>query len=198
MFESMGGGFDEAYPQVAASEPAAPLRLRKTLNQRLVFWGANALVMPLVALCYLTVSAEGLRQTVGVMSMRLYKLPIPGAGLLREWDGWNRLDVSLVMALLMFVAVTYIWIRVFMVLLGGSSIPASRSSNPILFYLLATIIGIILLGDCAIFYFGLEAKASSGWGTTPSYLPAVATLLYMAGLALIGAWHADYHAPGVV
>lgn len=171
-------------------------RPAKRLTQKITFWAINALVMPLVALCYLTISAEGLRQLMGIFSLRLYKLPVPGAGLLRQYDGWNRLDLSMLMGLLLFGAVTFIWIRIFSELMGFGQLAKSRKQNAALFYLLLVVVTIIVLGDCAIFYFGLEAKAASSWGETPKYVSVGATIIYMAGLALLGAWHADYHCAG--
>lgn len=201
MFDQLGS-FDQAFartPDGGGQLPdVKPLRVRKTWGQRIVFWGTNAVFMPFVALCYLTIGAEGLRQMMSIFSMRLYKTPIPGAGLLRQYDGWDRVDLAMLMALLLFAAVTFIWIRVFTELMGFGNLAERRAKNPVLFFLLTTIVAIIVLGDCAIFYCGLEAKATSSWGDTPEYVPAIATIIYMAGLALIGAWHADYHCSGTV
>lgn len=193
----MGGDYDEAFSPAPEDGRRSP-QPRKTSSQQFAFWGANAFVLPLVALCYLTVSAEGLRQMMPAFSLRLYKTPVPGVGLLREYDGWDRIDLAMVVALLMFGAVAYLWRRVFVELMGSGSFIESRVEKPVLFYLLATVCGVVLLGDCAIFYLGLEARASSGWSDTPGYVPALATFLYMAGLALIGAWHADYACHGEV
>lgn len=197
MFENMGGGFDQAFPRTPESQPQ-PIRLRKTLQQRLVFYSVNALVLPLVALCYLSISAEGLRQMMSVFAMRLYSLPVPGIGLMRQFDGWNRLDLAIVMSLLLYGAVSYIWFRTFKELMGFGELVSQRSSNPILVYLIASVVGVVILGDCFIFYYGLESKASSGWGNTPAFVPAAATLVYMSLLALVGAYHADYHYSGSV
>lgn len=196
MFEKLGS-FDQVFEHTpdAGGElmHVEPLRRRKTLGQKITFWGANAFLMPLVAVCYLTISAEGLRQMMGIFSMRLYKLPVPGAGLLRNYDGWNRLDLSMLMAILMFGAVSCILIRVFMVLMDSGRIERYRSQNPMLFFLLVTMTGIIVCGDSAIFYFGLKSKATSSWSDTSEHIPAMATVIYMCGLSLIAAYHADYH-----
>lgn len=191
--ESLEQAFARAPEGGQGSPPVRPLRVRKTWKQMASFWTTNALVMPFIALCYLTVSAEGLRQMMAVFSMRLYKMPIPGAGLLRHYDGFDRIDLAMLMALLLFGAVTFIWIRLFKELMGGGSFQDRRAGNPVLYFLLLGIVGIVVVGDCAIFYFGLQSKAASSWTDTPAYIPFIATVIYMAGLALIGAWHADYH-----
>lgn len=193
--------FDQVFAQAtdAGTAPLArTLRRKKTVAQKIAFWGANCVVMPLVSLCYLTISADGLRQMLPLLSLRIYKLPVPGAGLLRQWDGWDRLDLSMLMALLLFVAITLIWIRVFTELMDSGSFAERRDRNPLLFYLLAAVIVVVVIGDCSIFYFGLAAKAASSWTDVPAYMPALATTLYMACLALLGAWHADHHTSGAV
>ncbi len=174
------------------------LQQRKTLRQRITFYMLNVLVMPLVAICYLTIGAHGLRNIMGIFAMRLYKLPIPGVGLMKGYDGWNRLDLALPSALLLFVAVTIIWVQVFKELQRNDGSLETRNRNPLLFYVLAAIAGIIILGDTTIFYTGLASRTASSWNETPNYVPIAASVIYMAGLALIGAWHSDYHSSGVV
>ncbi len=198
MFDEMDSPFNEAFGKSPESPRPTPLRVRKTWQQTLTFWGTNLLVMPFVLVCYLTISAEGLRQMMGVFGMRLYKTPIPGAGLLRNYDGWDKLDIGSVAALLLCVSASYIWFRVFTELMGYGKFTEIRTKKPILFYLLTAFIGIMLIGDSAIFYFGLQSKAAGGWSETPFYIAPMATILYMAGLALLGAWHADYHCSGTV
>lgn len=174
------------------------LRRRKTFMQQFTFYGANALLMPIVGLCYFIVGAEGFRQTMRIFQMRLYKLPVPGFGLLRDYDGWDRLDLAMLMALMLFIAVTLLWKRVFLELQGAGKLLQERKSNPLLFYMMASIAGILLLGDAALFCLGLSHQTSGGWNAAPWYVPYLASVLYMAGLALIGAWHADYTNSGKV
>jgi hypothetical protein len=195
MFDSMGG-FNQAFGPPGVQTP--PLRQRKTAWEMSTFVVANLLVLPLIAVCYLVVSAHGLREMMGVFATRLYKLPIPGAGMMKNFDGWDRLDLAIVMACLLFVSITYLWQRLFKELMGGGKWVTSRATNPVLFYLLVSICGVILLGDASLFYYGLAAKTSGGWGETPAFVPALATILYMAGLAGVGAWHADFHSSGTV
>ena len=81
MFE----GFDEAFADapVAPVSPGSvpPLRRRKSLKQRLVFYAANLVIMPIIALVYATIIADGIRHLMPVFRRKLYSLPIPGAGL---------------------------------------------------------------------------------------------------------------------
>ena len=168
-------------------------RRRKTIGQAIAFYGLNIIVLPLVVLCYLTVGAEGLRQTMGVFQTRCYRLAIPGASYLRDMDGWSKLDLAIPMALVLFIALGLLWKKVFVFLQDGSLITKQKQENPILFYLMVGIVLIIVLGDAGIFYAGLSSTVASSWNENAGYIPAVATVIYGAGLALLGAWHADYY-----
>lgn len=194
--------FDEAYSNRTDDEglplSTRPLLRRKPHRERLIFWGANAVGMPLVALFALSLGAEGLKRTVGGFALKLYKLPIPGASRLEQYDGFARIDLAMVFALVLFVAVTFIWYRAFLELMGHGTLLEQRTTNPVLFFLLSGVAGVVVLGDCAMFYVGLASKTAGGWGATPFWVPAVATLLYLAGIALIGALHADYRTSGAV
>lgn len=191
--------FEQVYPPHAgATSQHMPIRHRKTLKERFVFWMANLFLMPIVAMCYLAIGAEGLRQLMPVFQMKIWKLPIPGAGLMQQYDGFDRADLGMVFALLLFVATTFVWIRLFKEVHGFGTIAQRRTQNPPLFFLLAAVAIIVLVGDAGIFYIGLEAKTANSWTQTPAYVPVAATAVYLAGLALIGAWHADYHCSGVI
>jgi len=187
------GKFDQAFdgsPVAAVADDAGPpLRKRKTWNQKLVFWGANLAAIPLIGLIYATVIAEGLRRLLPVFQMRLYNLPIPGAGIARNYDGWNRLDLALLMSLLLFAVVSWLWYRVFTELLGFGTIWARRHSAPVVAYLLTGITVVLI---------GLSSQTASGWSETPEYVAPAATIIYACGLAVLGWAHSDYHHSGTV
>lgn len=189
--------FSRNPPQAVSASPQL-LRRRRTLGERIFFWLANAGLMPCVALVYLTVSAEGLRLLMPVFQMRLYKTPVPGAGLLRGFDGFDRLDLSMVLALILFSTVTALWIRIFRSLQDAGALAERHARNPILSYILAGIAAIIILGDAGLFYVGLNSQTSSSWSETPWFVAPAATVLFVAGTALIGVWHADHSQSSVV
>lgn len=168
-------------------------RQRKSIGQIVAFYGLNLIVLPLVVLCYLTVGAEGLRETMGVFQTRVYRLAIPGASYLRDLDGWDKLDLAIPMALVLFIALGLLWKKVFVFLQDGSLITRQKQENPVLFYLMVGIVLIIVLGDAGIFYAGLSSSVASSWNENAGYIPAVATVIYGAGLALLGAWHAEFY-----
>ncbi len=198
MFESFNS-FQEAF---AASpntgEPPRRVRQnhrpRKSLGQIIAFYSLNLVILPLVALCYLTLGATGLREEMPVFQTRFYRLPIPGASYLRDFDGWDKLDLAAPMALVLFIALGLLWKKIFVFLQDGDRITKQKEDNPVLFYLMAGIVAVIVLGDAGIFYAGLSSTVESSWNQeNAGYIPAVATVIYGAGLALLGAWHADYY-----
>ncbi len=189
--------FDQAFAPVGVGETSSgsvrPLKKRKSLKEKIFFWTLNLILLPVTGICYLTVGAEGLRKLMSIFAMRLYKLPIPGAEFLQDYSGFDKLDIAMLAAIVLFTAVTILWVRIFRELQSSDRISQQRRHNPILFFLLAGIAAIIIFGDAGIFYIGLKSQTSNGWTDTPAYVPAVATILYTAGLALLGAWHADFH-----
>ncbi len=185
--------FDPVYSHAAGPFNAPlPLRRRKTLKQRFVFWMANLLVLPVICLVYATIIADGLRVLLPIFQKRLYQLPIPGAGLARTYDGWNRADLAIVVSVLLFFVITWLWCRIFTELQGQGAIWSQRERSPLLFYLLAFIAGVIILLDAGLFYYGLESQTANGWTEAPDFVVPAATLIYCCGLALLGWWHSDY------
>jgi len=145
-----------------------------------------------------TVHPSDLAGVLPVFQMRLYNLPIPGAGIARNYDGWNRLDLALLMSLLLFAVVSWLWYRVFTELLGFGTIWARRHSAPVVAYLLTGITVVLIAGDAFIFYVGLSSQTASGWSETPEYVAPAATIIYACGLAVLGWAHSDYHHSGTV
>lgn len=187
--------FDEAFfsdtPQNRAR--AAPrLRKRRTIKQVLSFYLANLIVMPIVGLVYASIIADGIRLLLPIFRRRLYQLPIPGAGLARSYDGWDRADLAIVVSILLFGVITWLWCKIWIELMGHGSILDQRERNPLVFMMLVGIAGVILVLDAGIFYYGLAAQTSSGWSNAPDFIVPAATLIYSCGLAVLGWWHADY------
>jgi hypothetical protein len=198
MFENMG--FDEAFghgEEYDPRRPLRPLRRRKTLKEKLGFWGINLVFAPLLAICILSVSAEGLRATLPALGIRLARLPLPGADNLAHYSGWSTLDVAMLFALVLAIAVTITWVEFFSCLLGSGSVAGLTESQPVIAYLLAAIACVVVGGDAAIFLVGLNSKVNA-WGGTPTFVPLLATTVYMSLVALLAWLHADYRASGTV
>ena len=193
MFDQLGS-FDEVFGDggEGGAPHAKPIRCRKPVREWTVFVAANAVVMPIVGLIYASVIAEGLRVLMPVFERKIYKLPIPGAGLARNYDGWDRLDLALVLSLLLFAVGTWLWTRVFIESQGYGTIAQQRLSNPVIFYMAIFVAVVFIGGDAGIFYIGLTTQSASGWTEGPDWVAPGATLIYMCGLAIVGWWHADF------
>jgi len=189
--------FDQTFASDDPNSPS-PIRMNRTWKESFVFWLLNLLVLPLIATVYLAVSAAGLRLSLSLLNMKLYKLPIPGAGILRNYDGWDRLDLAMPLALLLFVAVSLLWGRIFRGLYDTTKTSIRRSHNPILFYLMAGLLATILIADASIFYIGLESHTGGSWSEAAKYAPAVATAVFVVTPALLAAFHADHHYNNIV
>jgi len=189
-------GFDEAFADapVAPVSPGSvpPLRRRKSLKQRLVFYAANLFIMPIICLVYATIIADGIRHLMPIFRRRLYSLPIPGAGLARQYDGWDRADLAIIVSVLLFVVVTWVWTKVFVQLQQYELIAAQLARSPIVLRLLAFLAAVLVVGDAGIFYVGLASQNSAGWSEAPTWVVPAATLIYSSGIAVIGWWHSDY------
>ena len=189
--------FDQTFASDDPNNPN-PIRMKRTWREEFIFWFLNALILPLISTVYLAVSAAGLRLSLSLLNLKLFKLPIPGAGLLRNYDGWDRLDLAMPLALLLFVAVSLLWGRIFRGLYDTTKTSIRRSHNPVLFYLVAGLLGTILFADAAIFYIGLESHTAGNWSEAAKFAPAVATAVFVAVPALLAAWHADHHYNNIV
>ncbi len=189
------GSFDEAFSE-SHVEPvrsgASRLRKRKTIKQITTFWSANALAIPVIGLIAASLVAQGLRGVMPIFQLRLYKLPIPGLAAMKNYQGFDKFDIAILMSLLLFGLVSCLWCRIFTELSGHGTISDQRIKNPIIFYLLTSIAGIIIGVDALIFFTGLLA-AEAGWGETPWFVAPVATLLWVSILAILGWYHSDYH-----
>ncbi|MEO9930166.1 hypothetical protein [Rhodopirellula bahusiensis] len=196
MFSQMGSFDEPIVPMSNAPEVKAiprPVR-RKSLKSQLIFLAINLLVItPTMVVIYLTIVAHGLRSCLSVFATRLSRLPIPGSGMLAQYDGFNRLDIAAVTSLVLCVTVAYVWYRVFLELAGHGRLRWEPGGQGIMTALFAAIAFCMIAGDCGLFYLGLTSQTSSGWDSTSTYVCIGATILYSIGLAFVGGLHADYH-----
>lgn len=200
MFEQMNS-FQQAFAPVGTGGTTSPTpvnRRSKSFKDCIVFWTVNLIVvLPAILVVYLTIVAEGLRYLLGAFATPLSRTPIPGAGMLRDLDGWDRADIASVTALILSITVSYIWYRIFNELSGHGNLMGGQRSSIVGLLLLAISL-VLVVGDSLIFYCGISSQANTGWTETPAYVSVGATILYAVGLAFLGAYHSDYHTSGEV
>ncbi|MEO1527977.1 MAG: hypothetical protein AAFX06_21295 [Planctomycetota bacterium] len=198
MFDQMADAFDHGFTPVGSetSRSISPLKRRKSLKSRITFWLVNLLlVAPAIIVVYLTVVADGLRASIDVFATRLNKLPVPGAGMLAQFDGFDRIDIASVTALILCVTVSYLWYRIFIELSGHGRFNNPDQRQMILMWFFGVMAIVIIVGDALIFLAGMTGQAS-GWGGSSQPMCIGATVVYAFGLALLGGYHADYHTSG--
>jgi hypothetical protein len=190
----MNSDFEELFPREEKPDAEPPLIVRrKPIRERIAFAIANwLLITPFVCLIYSIVVAKGLRMVLPVMQTRISKFPIPGAHVAERFEGFHRIDLAFIVALALYFLVTWIWMRIFLELLGHGTVMELRRRSPIAAALLGFIGFLFILMDGGLFYFGMKAEMHASWTDAPAIVVPAATLAYSAGAALIGWIHADH------
>ncbi|GAB5514556.1 hypothetical protein [Rhodopirellula baltica] len=184
--------FDNVTPaKHVSSVSASPLRLRKTLKEKAVFGSVNAVVGPPLALSVIQIASEGIRELLDVTTVKLWRIALPFMERLEFYEGWSELDLAHVISLLLFIAVTLVWIRIIKELKGFGSVMESRKESPALFCLYAGAAGTLLLMDAVVFFLGIQARGG-GWGDLAWYTAPLCTACYIAGIICFAIFHADY------
>jgi hypothetical protein len=171
-----------------SSEQAVPARpARSRLSVALVAaylrhwaWTIFKIVVFGVLYCYLI--SEGLRFLIPALGTKLWKLP--GLAFLRDFEETHKLDLAPFFAIVLLIAVFYLWCR----LLEGWVFPDSAledlGRHPGRYRLFITILGsVVLCCDACLFY---VAMCKMGWkGTVLSLSALLATAAYVACLIFV-------------
>jgi hypothetical protein len=195
MFEQLED-FQQAFEQKAVEPSIAGrvggLRKRMPTRKLLSFWLTNLCVLPPIFVIYTTIISDGIRKMMPAMGMKLSRLAFPGAGLAASYDGLNRVELAHGASALLFVVVTWLYIRIWDELQGYGPLRHQTKANPVLLYVLGTIAAVVIAADAWLFWAGMSTSANSGWADTPDLVAPVATVLYSCGLAIIGWWHSEH------
>jgi hypothetical protein len=189
--------FDQAYAPMGRDEktarPVSSIPIRKSIKEHVVFWSLNAIILPIVAICCLSIGADGMASMLPVLATKIHNLPLPGAEFLEAYSGFSRLNLAMLASIALFIAVAMLWVRIFRELQDIGTLRMLKNENPIRYLLLTSIAFAIIAADAGVIFVGLQSQASSGWSDVPAYVPWAVTGLYMCSLALLGAWHCDFH-----
>ncbi len=164
-----------------------------SINYKLIAWIIVSLVLTGI-LCW-EVNAQGLRATLYILGRKLHKTAIPGASYLAELDGFSELDLAHVMAVILLGFVWYFWkIVTKFSLYGHDEVVDPRLNRTVYHAFIFTLAGVMIVGDALVFYAGLADHAEGVWGDSSGpFVPAVATVLYMAVLAATSVVHVHLH-----
>ncbi len=181
--------------QILRAELTVPT-IARTGFEKIRFFGMNLLLMPLVAVIYVTINAEGLRAFMPFFGMPVYRLPVPGFGILREYDGWNRLDLGHITAFGLLILLSWIWAWVVKNLARTGDSEFEREYRSTLFYIWS-IVSTALIGiEASVFFAGLVSFGGGLWSSTSWAVALGVTALYMLGMLCIAKWHNDFRYGG--
>lgn len=143
------------------------------------YWGWQLLTKGLLGIVYLTIVKEGFVTVIPVLGLKLSK--VVGLSFLADYESTYRIDLAVIMAFFVMMAVFWLWSRVLALYLHGDDTafqtddPGFRQRRETVFYSLATA---VLIADGILFYIALT---QSSWGGSAfSFTALVGTVLYVA------------------
>lgn len=136
-----------------------------------------------IGIVYVTVVSEGLRQVVPTLGTKLHKLPLPLAHRLAGYSGWHQLDIAYFMAMILLIAVSWLWKAALRTYLGKDDHMVPRGWDADKYRKIVLILAVLLLGaDACLFYYGVS---QSGWGRKFSFALLLATAAYIGVLIFV-------------
>jgi hypothetical protein len=162
--------------------PERPPTRRRGISAALIFaylrhWIWTVFKIVVFGMLYIYLISEGLRLVIPALGQKLWKLP--GLSILRNYEETHRLDLAPVFAIVLLIAVFYLWCRV----LEGWIFPdhdlQTLGRHPGRYRLFIITLGSVVLGaDLVLFYVSMT---SMGWKGVVFSLPALlATAAYAA------------------
>ena len=175
----------ESFP--AALQPSSRRYFRWSLLWAICvycFW--QLLTKLVLGVIYVTLIADGLRQLIPPLGLKLYKA-IPGFSFLQDYEATHRLDIAQPAALVFMVFVWIAWARLLQLWLNHDVHVADHDwGNKRGSDIDSILAAVLLVGDACLFYLSLVRVAWSG--TTFSATVALATLIYV-GIVVFSVLH---------
>ncbi|PHQ33124.1 hypothetical protein CEE69_21935 [Rhodopirellula bahusiensis] len=172
-------------------DDSKPIPRAKKPSEKLKFGLLNGVVIPPSCLAIIPISGEGIRMLLDVTSTKLSRLPFPMLDRLEMYSGWDQLDLAHVIAGLLILATSLVWIRVINESKGVGDVLSYRQKLPALFYLYAGVAAGVIGLDALIFLLGLQSR-TNGWGEVPVYAGPACCVLYVVLCACFAIFHSDY------
>lgn len=142
--------------------------------------------VPVLVVIYSVVNAQGLRITIPALSMKLYRLPMPGFSYMEHLKNLRDLDLAIILAMFMLCAVYVLTNAMVEIFLFG---PADDERlNVGLHVRFLTCLGsALLLIDTCMFYRGISDQGFLDDGITIT--PIIATIGYTSLLIFVAYFH---------
>jgi len=157
----------------------------KTANYKSLLF--TVIFIPLLGMIYWIVNAQGIRMSIPIFGMKLYKVPFPGFSFLANYKGLRDLDLAHVFALFMLFAVWYLSVRLLKILLFGYDRQDGINAGFDLRFLFC-VSAVVILIDVTMFYRGIADQGGLLTGTG-GLTPLIATVGYSGLLAFVAYTH---------
>ena len=147
----------------------------------------SLIVIPVVGTIVWIVNSQGIRISIAIFGMKLYKIPIPGFSYLGNFKNLRDLDLAHAFAIFMLFAVWMLSVALLEMLLFGVDDDKRMNVNNHIRFLFC-ISGVVILSDIVMFYRGIADQGGlldSGGGLTS----LIATVGYSGLLAFVAYVH---------
>jgi hypothetical protein len=139
---------------------------------------------PLLFVIYATISVEGVRQNFQILATPLHKLPFPLFSPLKKFEGWRRMDLALVFAVVILVCCYVSWHLNLRMLLRTDFKLSNRWHSENVAIFIRVVGGMLILSDLFFFFVGIRKASWIGEGGNV-FTAIIATVAYLAVLLLI-------------
>jgi len=156
-----------------------------TVNYRSLLF--TVFVIPLLGMIYWIVNSQGIRISIPIFGMKLYKIPIPGFSFLEHYKGLRDLDLAHVFAIFMLFAVWSLSVRLLKILLFGYETDQRINAEFHLRFLYC-VFAVVIICDVIMFFRGIGDQGALLAGSG-SLTPLIATIGYTGLLAFVAYVH---------
>ena len=151
---------------------------------KLKSWAWKIFTVPIIWLMYCVLISEALRYLLPVLATRIHKLPLPFVSYLRYWEGFHRLDIAHLFAILLCMAVWFLWVEILTAFLSNERSVERSGWNPDAYRCFVNLLGgVVLSCDAILFYI---AVTQLDWGSSRfSFAALVATAIYLGVIVFV-------------
>jgi hypothetical protein len=147
----------------------------------------NCLAVPVLMLIYGIVNSQGMRLSIAILGMRLYRVPLPGFSYLERLKNLRDLDIAHVLAFFMMVSVWFLSTALVDVMLFGVRSHERLNARTHLRFMYC-LSAVVLICDVAMFYRGIIDQGGL-LDDNAGITGVIATIGYSGLLAFVAYFH---------
>ena len=147
----------------------------------------SLLVIPVLGMIYWVCNSQGVRISLPIFGMKLYRIPIPGFSFMQHYQNLRDLDLAHVFAIFMLFAVWVLSIALLEMFLFGVRAD-ERLNMKCHIRFLYCISAVIIISDIVMFYRGI-ADQGGLLDASGGLTPVIATVGYTGLLAFVAYVH---------